>query len=172
MLKRSTVLLFVLFVLAFPAFAQGGWDVWTVYLRDGSTQSAAPLWSLDTKSLKSGFMAGGKASDVGIERSRINYLSNNLGNSEYARSKQGNFVAPPLPEKSSNKDIVVFADGRQELGSVIIRARQTGSQYDTYNPVLVLNGKEYPLTSVAHIRLAAPKTAPPKVKPKARSNGK
>ena len=34
--------------------AQGGWDVWTIYLRDGTRIDAAPVWSLDKDVLKYG----------------------------------------------------------------------------------------------------------------------
>jgi len=163
MLKKSALLLFISFAFAIPAVAQGGWDVWTIYLRDGTTTTAAPLWSLDAKSLKGGFMDGGKPDNVGTVRSRVSYLSNSLRNSEYAREKGADFVKPTLPEKSSTRDLVVFADGRQESGSVTIKAKKSkAGEDDIYNPVLLLNGKEYPLTSVAHIRLAASKATPAK----------
>ena len=51
MLSKKIPMVIAAFCLGFfcemTALAQGGWDVWTVYLRDGSRIDAAPVWSLD-----------------------------------------------------------------------------------------------------------------------------
>jgi len=58
MRSRKIPMVIAAFCLGFfcemTALAQGGWDVWTVYLRDGSRIDAAPVWSLDEKVLKYG----------------------------------------------------------------------------------------------------------------------
>ncbi|HEX2640676.1 MAG TPA: hypothetical protein VHL50_08900 [Pyrinomonadaceae bacterium] len=164
MLRRSILSLGILVILAgigaTDAFAQGGWDVWTVYLRDGSTQSAAPVWSLDNKVLKRGFMPGGKPDDQGVERSLISHMSNNLGNSEYRRKMGPSYVEPTLPNGPVSRDTVIYDDGRQVVGEVSIRAaRDTSGKENIYAPVIVQNGTEVDLTRVAHIRFAAPKTS-------------
>ena len=165
MFRRSISLFGVFVVLAgigvSAAFAQGGWDVWTVYLRDGSTQSAAPVWSLDNKVLKRGFMPGGKPDDQGVERSLISHMSNNLGNSEYRRKIGGSFVEPILPDGPVSRDTVIYDDGRKVVGDVSIRAAKDASgKENIYGPVLIQNGTEVDLTRVAHIKFAAPKTSP------------
>jgi hypothetical protein len=163
MLRRSVVSLCVLVVLACigvtDACAQGGWDVWTVYLRDGSTQSAAPVWSLDNKVLKRGFMPGGRPDDQGVERSLISHMSNNLGNSEHRRKMGAAFVNPTLPDGPVSRDTVIYDDGSKMVGDVSIRAAMDASgKENIYRPVLVQNGTEVDLTRVAHIKFAAPKT--------------
>lgn len=169
MFRRSILSLGILILQAGAgvagAFAQGGWDVWTVYLRDGSTQSAAPVWSLDNKVLKRGFMPGGIPDDQGIERSLISHISNNLGNSEYRRKMGGSFVPPVLPDGPVSRDTVVYDDGRQVVGEVAIHAaRDASGKENIYRPVLVQNGTEVDLTRVAHIKFALPesKSNPPK----------
>jgi hypothetical protein len=169
MLRRTIFLLSVFAstasLCATGAFAQGGWDVWTIHLRDGSTQSAAPVWSLDNKVLKRGFMEGGKPDDKGIERSLINYISNNLGNSEYRRKMGSNYIEPALPKGNTARDVVVYDDGRQAVGDVTIRPeRDASGKENIYRPLLVQNGAEVDLTKVAHIKFAAPKANPGKPK--------
>jgi hypothetical protein len=156
-LLSSAALSFLFLLTPNSAFAQGGWDVWSVYLRDGTVQTAAPLWSLDEKELRRGFKPGGIPSDEGVSRSLLSYLSNSLRNSEYARKMSPNFVAPPLPKDTSTSDLVIFDDGRRSFGTVMIRPGKSASgDEDIWNPVLVQNGKEYALTSVAHIRMGQP----------------
>jgi hypothetical protein len=59
------------------ALAQGGWDVWTVYLRDGSRIDAAPVWSLDKNVLKYG-MSGEVGEGKHLKRSLISSMSRNV----------------------------------------------------------------------------------------------
>jgi hypothetical protein len=153
-------------VSAPPARAQGGWDVWTVYLRDGSRQSAAPVWALDRKVLRRGFGPDGEGEGAPVERSRISHLSNSLRNSEYARERGAEFVEPPLPGGDFSRDLVVMDDGRRVFGSVMIRAgRDEAGREERYRPVLVQNGVEVDLTRVAHIKFAAPKADPGRPRP-------
>lgn len=149
------------------ALAQGGWDVWTVHLRDGSLRSAAPVWSLDERALSSGFGADGAGEGAPVERSRISHMSNSLRNSEYARDRGADFVAPPLPAGNFGRDLVVMDDGRRVLGRVMIRAGRDGSgREERYRPVLVQNGVETDLTRVAHIKFAAPDAGPIRRRPR------
>src|SRR5437762_5448085 len=60
------------------AMAQGGWDVWTVYLRDGTRIDAAPVWSLDENVLKYG-MSGKLGEGKSLKRSLIVSMSRNVG---------------------------------------------------------------------------------------------
>lgn len=167
MTRRRTLLLLAVLALAAPASPhappQGGWDVWTVHLRDGSRQSAAPVWSLDERALKSGFSAEGEGEGAAVERSRISHMSNILRNSEYRRIKGADFVAPPLPEGDFDRDLVVMDDGRRVFGRVLIRAgKDEAGREEKYRPVLVQNGVETDLTSVAHIKFAAPSRRRPR----------
>jgi hypothetical protein len=52
-------------VCEMTAMAQGGWGVWTVYLRDGTRIDAAPVWSLDQNVLKYGM--SGKVGEGELE---------------------------------------------------------------------------------------------------------
>jgi hypothetical protein len=143
------------------AFAQGGWDVWTVQLRDGTKIEAAPVWSLDKNELRYSFGKGGAGKGEAVERSRISYISNNLGNSVYRASQvnQGvNYTPPELPPGDVAQDLVVMDDGRQVSGTVMIKAGTDKSGNPAiYSPVLVQNGVETDLTRVAHIKFASPK---------------
>jgi len=143
----------LVFVDGACAWAQGGWDVWTIRLRDGSPVEAAPIWSLDAKALRFGFSKLAEGSS--IERPRIQSMSNNLGNSEYRASKGADFVMPALPEGEVDQDLVILDDGRQVVGAVTIQPGNDASgKPEIYRPVLVQNGVETDLTRVAHIKLA------------------
>jgi hypothetical protein len=149
------------------ALAQGGWDVWTVQLRDGSQLSAAPVWSLDKNELRSGFGEGGEGQGVPVARSRISHMSNILRNSESRASKGASYVPPSFPEGDFDRDLVVMDDGRRVFGAVIIRAgKDSSGRADVYRPVLVQSGAETDLTRVAHIKFAALKTEPKRNRPR------
>jgi hypothetical protein len=142
------------------AFAQGGWDVWTVYLRDGSRIDAAPVWSLDKKVLKYG-MSGQIGEGKQLERSLIVSMSRNVAaRASMKRDSSGN-VPPALPQGEVEKDLVVMGDGRQVSGAVLIQARKDGSgEIQYYSPVLVQNKVETDLKKVDHIKFAKPKRSP------------
>jgi hypothetical protein len=168
--SRAARVVFValaLFVLSRPSgVAQGGWDVWTVRLRDGTQVEAAPVWSLDPNELRYSFEKGGAGVGVALARSRIRSMSNNLGNSELRGKKGADYAVPPLPEGDSDQDVVVFDDGRQVTGPVTIRpGKDASGNPKIYGPVLVQNGVETDLTRVAHVKFASlgagSKAAPP-----------
>src|SRR4051794_28136555 len=122
------------------AFAQGGWDVWAVQLRDGTKVQAAPVWSLDRNELRFSFGEGGAGKGEAVERSRISYMSNDLGNSEYRSSQVnqvGNYTPPELPPGDVAQDLVVMDDGKQVSGTVMIKAGTDKSGNPAiYSPVL------------------------------------
>jgi hypothetical protein len=145
------------FVCEMTALAQGGWDVWTVYLRDGSRIDAAPVWSLDEKVLKYG-MSGKVGEGKTLKRSLIGSMSRNVAARESMKTDSSENVPPALPEGDVEKDLVVMSDGRQESGAVLIQARKDGSgEIQHFSPVLVQNGVETDLKKVDHIKLAKPK---------------
>lgn len=163
MYQTRILMLFIVFgvspLFAVPVLAQGGWDVWTVYLRDGSQQSAAPVWALDKKVLRRGFSSEGTGEGEPVQRSLISHMSSSLRNSDYRGTRPQDFVVPPLPEGVFQKDLVVMDTGKRIFGAVLIRAGKGASgQENRYRPVLVQNGIEIDLTSVAHIKFAAPKS--------------
>ena len=122
--------------------AQGGWDVWTIYLRDGTRIDAAPVWSLDDKVLKEQ-----------LKRSLIGSMSRSVS----ARRSSGKPELNP-PEGEVQKDVVVMGDGRQVSGAVLIPASKAASgEVKHFSPVLVQNGVVTDLTKVEHIKLAKPK---------------
>jgi hypothetical protein len=146
-----------------PAFAQGGWDSWKVHMRDGSESSASPVWSLDQKELRHSFGDAGAGKGYAVERSKIGYMSNSLGNSAYRASNWANFKTPELPTGDLKQDVVVLDDGRRITGAVMIRpGKKKSGEVDIYNPVLVQNGVETELTKVAHIVFATGKNPPKK----------
>ena len=133
------------------ALAQGGWDVWTVYLRDGSRIEAAPVWSLNENVLKYGM-----SSEVGegaqLKRSEIVAMSRNVS------ARRTDKSVPELPPGEVEKDLVIMDDGRQVSGTVLIRASKDESgKIQHYAPVLVQDGVEVDLKKVEHIKLAKPK---------------
>ena len=139
------------------ALGQGGWDVWTVYLRDGSRIDAAPVWSLDGKVLKYG-MSGEVGEGKALKRSLIGSMSRNVAARESMKTDSSKNVPPALPEGDVEKDLVVMGDGRQVSGAVLIQARKDGSgQIQHFSPVLVQNGVETDLKKVDHIKLAKSK---------------
>ncbi len=145
------------FFCEMTALAQGGWDVWTVYLRDGSRIDAAPVWSLDEKVLKYG-MSGKVGEGKHLRRSLIGSMSRNVAARESMKTDSAGNVAPALPEGDVEKDLVLMGDGRQVSGAVLIRARTDGSgKIEHFSPVLVQNGVETDLRKVEHIKLAKPK---------------
>ena len=145
------------FFCEMPASAQGGWDVWTVYLRDGSRIDAAPVWSLDEKVLKYG-MSGEVGEGKTLRRSLIGSMSRNVAARESMKTDSSENVPPVLPEGDVEKDLVVMGDGRQVSGTVLIQARKDGSgEIQHFSPVLVQNGVETDLKKVDHIKLAKPK---------------
>ena len=109
------------FLCEMTALAQGGWDVWTVYLRDGNRIDAAPLWSLDENVLKYG-MSGEVGEGKQVKRSLIVSLSRNVAAHASTKTDSSGNVRPAMPEGDVEKDIVVMGDGRQVSGAVIIRA--------------------------------------------------
>ena len=129
--------------------AQGGWDVWTINLRDGSRIDAAPVWSLDEKVLKYG-MSGEVGEGKQLKRSLIVSMSRNVS----AREASGK-PAPVLSEGDVKKDLVVMGDGRQVSGTVLIRpGKDASGKADHFSPVLIQNEVETKLTKVEYIKLA------------------
>jgi hypothetical protein len=149
------------------AFAQGGWDVWTIQLRDGTKVEAAPVWSLDKTELRFGFADGGAGKGTPVARSRIDHMSNILRNSEYAVSMGASYLPPALPEGNFDEDVVIMDDGRRMVGAVMIRAGANKSGgAEIYKPMLVQKGVETDLTRVAHIKFATSKTNPKGSRPR------
>ena len=145
------------FFCEMTALAQGGWDVWTVYLRDGSRIDAAPVWSLDEKVLKYG-MSGKVGEGKTLRRSLIGSMSRNVAARESRKADSSKNVPPALPKGNVEKDLVVMSDGRRVFGAVLIRARKDGSgEIQHFSPVLVQNGVETDLKEVEDIKLAKPK---------------
>lgn len=145
------------FFCEMTAMAQGGWDVWTVYLRDGSRIDAAPVWSLDEKVLKYG-MSGKVGEGKSLRRSLIDSMSRNVAARESMKTDSSEKVPPALPEGDVKKDLVVMGDGRQVSGAVLIQASKDGSgKIQYFSPVLVQNRVETDLKKVDHIKLAKPK---------------
>jgi len=132
--------------------AQGGWDVWTISLRDGTRIDAAPVWSLDEKVLKYG-MSGEVGEGKQLKRSLIDSMSRNV-----SASQSSGKPALELPKGDVKKDLVILSDGRRVSGSVLIRAsKDAGGQPKHFAPVLIQNGVETKLTMVEYIKLAKPK---------------
>lgn len=131
---------------------QGGWDVWTITLRDGSRIDAAPVWSLDEKVLKYG-MSGEVGEGKQLKRSLIDSMSRNVSASQSSGK-------PPLavPKGDVEKDLVIMTDGKQVSGAVLIRASKDASgQPKHFAPVLLQNEVETELTKVEYIKLAKSK---------------
>lgn len=155
-MHSKKILMFIMplclcFLCQITAFAQGGWDVWTVYLRDGSRIDAAPVWSLDKNVLKYG-MSGEVGEGKHLKRSLISSMSRNVA----ARASSGD--VPAMPEGDVKRDTVVLTDGRRISGPVLIRASKNASgEIQHFSPVLVQKGTEIELTKVEHIKLAKPK---------------
>jgi hypothetical protein len=156
MFLRTLLIALCLFVLCpVAASAQGGWDVWTINLRDGKSFEASPVWSLDTRELKFGHHSDGTGSGTPVKRSDIRYMTNNLNNSEYRRTHAMDFKMPTLPKGNVTRDLVIFDDGRRVSGMVRIMVENDKSgRPDIYNPMLVQNGVRTKLTKVAHIKFA------------------
>ena len=145
------------FLCEMTALAQGGWDVWTVYLRDGSRINAAPLWSLDENVLKYG-MSGEVGEGKQVKRSLIVSMSRNVAARASMKTDSSGNVLPAMPEGDVEKDLVVMSDGRQVSGAVIIRAsKNEAGEVQYYAPVLIQNGDKIDLRKVEHIKLAKPK---------------
>ena len=145
------------FLCETTALAQGGWDVWTVYLRDGSRIDAAPLWSLDENVLKYG-MSGEVGEGKQVKRSLIVSMSRNVAATASRKTDSSGNVLPAMPEGDVEKDMLVMSDGRQVSGAVIIRAsKNEAGEIQHYRPVLIQNGDETDLRKVEHIKLANPK---------------
>ena len=139
--------------------AQGGWDVWTVYLRDGTRIEAAPVWSLDEKVLKYG-MSGEVGEGKQLERSQILAMSRNVAARGSMKTDPSGNKLPELPQDDVAKDLVILGDGRQVSGDVRIRASNDESgKIQHFAPVLVQNGVETDLRKVEHIKFAKPKSA-------------
>jgi hypothetical protein len=155
--KRISIVLGAFFLCGLcqiTALAQGGWDVWTIYLRDGTRIDAAPVWSLDKEFLKYG-MSGEVGEGQKLKRSLINSMSRNV---TAARSDPSR---PKAPEGDVTKDLVVLADGTQVSGAVLIQARKKpDGQIQHFAPVLLQNDNETDLRKVEHIKLANPKRSP------------
>ena len=132
--------------------AQGGWDVWTINLRDGSRIEAAPVWSLDEKVLKYG-MSGEVGEGKQLKRSLISSMSRNV-----AATASSGKSRLSLPEGDVEKDLVVMSDGRQVSGTVLIKpSKDASGQIKHFSPMLIQNGVETELTKVEHIKLAKQK---------------
>ena len=128
--------------------AQGGWDVWTVYLRNGKPIDAAPVWALNEKVLKYG-MSGELGEGKQLPRAEIVAMSRSVA------ARRTDPSVPELPPGEVEKDLVIMNDGQQVSGTVIIRASQDESgKPQHYSPVLVQNGIEIDLRKVEHIKLA------------------
>jgi hypothetical protein len=160
-LSKKIPVVIAMFCLGFScemtAFAQGGWDVWTVYLRDGSRIEAAPVWSLDKNVLRYG-MSGKVGEGKPLKRSLIESMSRNVAARQSMNT--GN-VSAALPQGGVKKDLVVLGDGRQVSGAVLIQARKNeAGEIQYYAPVLVQNGVETDLRKVEHIKFAKPKRSP------------
>src|SRR5678815_5066850 len=101
MRSKRIPICFAAFCLGFfcqmTALAQGGWDVWTVYLRDGSRIDAAPVWSLDEKVLKYG-MSGKVGEGKTLKRSLIASMSRSLSARESRKTDSSENVLPALPK--------------------------------------------------------------------------
>ena len=157
MRSRKIPMLIATFCLVFccevTATAQGGWDVWTVYLRDGSRIEAAPVWSLNEKVLKYG-MSGEVGEGKQLQRFQIVSMSRNVA----ARQSMTGPSIPELPPGDVEKDVVIMEDGSQVSGTVLIRAtKNEAGEIKHYSPVLVQNGVETDLRKIEHIKLAKPK---------------
>jgi len=153
---KKIPILFAAFVFCgfcqITTFAQGGWDVWSVYLRDGTRIDAAPVWSLDEKVLKYG-MSGEVGEGKSLKRSLIAYMSRNVS----AKQASGD-SGPSLPEGDVEKDLAVMGDATQVSGTVLIRAgKKSSGEVEHFTPLLVQNGVETDLRKVEHIKLAKPK---------------
>jgi hypothetical protein len=136
--------------------AQGGWDVWTISLRDGKSFDASPVWGLDAKELKYGFHQDGTGHGTPVARRMIRLMTNNLNNSEYRRKQGADFKMPAVPKSDFKQDLVVLDDGRRVFGPVKIVAEPNKlGRPDIYNPVLVQNGTKTALTRVAYIKFAS-----------------
>jgi hypothetical protein len=145
------------FMCEMTALAQGGWDVWTIYLRDGSRIDAAPLWSLDEHVLKYG-MSGEVGEGKQVKRSLIVSMSRNVAARASMNTNSTENVVPAMPSGDVEKDMVVMSDGRQVSGAVIVRAsKNEAGEIRHYAPILVQNGEEIDLRKVEHIKLAKPK---------------
>lgn len=134
--------------------AQGGWDVWTIYLRDGTQIEAAPVWSLNEKVLKYG-MSGEVGEGKQLPRSQIVAMSRNV-----AAGRSAGNARPELPQGDVAEDLVIMEDGKQASGAVLIRASKDKSgEIQHYSPVLVQKEVETDLRKVEHIKFAKPKRA-------------
>lgn len=141
------------------SLAQGGWDVWTIYLRDGTRIDAAPVWSLNEKVLKYG-MSGEVGEGKQLQRSQIVSMSRNVNARRSLQTDAAGKAPPELPEGEVAKDLVIMDDGRQVSGIVLIRAdKDESGTIQHYSPVLVQNGVETDLKKVEHIKFAKPKRA-------------
>ena len=151
-LLTCTAAFFLCFLCQITTLAQGGWDVWTIYLHDGTRIDAAPVWSLDDKVLKYG-MSGEVGEGTQLKRALIATMSRNVG----VRQSSGK-PALKLPQGEVEKDLVVMGDGHQVSGAVLIRASKDASgEVKYFSPVLVQNGVVTDLTKVEYIKLAKPK---------------
>ena len=145
------------FFCEMPALAQGGWDVWTVYLRDGSRIDAAPVWSLNEKVLKYG-MSGKVGEGKTLRRSLIGSMSRSVAARASMKTDSSENLPPAVPKGDLKKDLVVLGNGQQVSGAVLIQARKDGSgEIQYFSPVLVQNGVEIDLKKVDHIKLAKSK---------------
>jgi hypothetical protein len=158
--KKIAMVIATLFLGLFcemTVLAQGGWDVWTIYLRDGSRIDAAPVWSLDKEVLKYG-MSGEVGEGKQLKRSQIVSMSRNVAARASARADSSGNGLPELPKNDVKKDLVVMGDGQQVFGAVLIRPiKNAAGEIQHFSPVLVQNGVETDLRKVEHIKLAKPK---------------
>jgi hypothetical protein len=139
--------------------AQGGWDVWTVYLRDGTRIEAAPVWSLNEKVLKYG-MSGEVGEGKQLQRSEIVAMSRNVAARRSMKTDSSGNALPELPQGDVEKDLVIMENGSQVSGTVLIRASKDKSgEVQHYSPVLVQNDVETDLRKIEHIKFAKLKPA-------------
>jgi len=161
--KKTAMFIATIFLGLFcemSVLAQGGWDVWTIYLRDGTRIDAAPVWSLDKDVLKYG-MSGEVGEGKQLKRSEIVSMSRNVSASRSKRTDSAGNPLPELTKEEVKKDLVIMSDGQQVSGIVLIRAtKNEAGEVQHFSPVLVLNGVETDLRKVEHIKLAKPKRSP------------
>lgn len=124
--RRVSMVIAVLclgFFCEISAMAQGGWDVWTIYLRDGTRIDAAPVWSLDENVLKYG-MSGAVGEGKQLKRSLIASMRRNVAARQAMKNDTTAKIPPALTEGDVKEDLVVMGDGRRFSGTAIIRAAQ------------------------------------------------
>ncbi len=152
MLKK--MLAVILMALCFNLFersatAQGGWDAWDIFLRDGTQRRASPLSSLDNERFSTSLKNDASPSDYPgkvIARSKIDYI---------ARRSRLLYKPemPPAPTDKVDQDLVVMMDGRRTSGAVTLKSIRFS------DGTIIQNNVEIEMTDVAYIKFAAPTAA-------------